>query len=404
MNICYISDVDISVDNGPGINEREFLRVMLSEAEVRGDNVSFIIPKPSHSIDMSLKNAFYLPPESKKSILQTLRMLPFAFCLLYYLIKIDTVDFFLIRIGPAMLSTILLFPLLRKKYCIKTLSNTYEFGPTKLSKINQAYLFLIRKMLRRVLQRSLFTDTCTPQLRTNYSKKYSIKNIAVIDNSVNTDAFVLMDKLECKKRLGLEKFSTIIGYCGGYPSQRGAKQLVELSPILISKYPELGILIVGDDAELESIERLAKDLQTSEHVVFTGAVDYAELPFYINCLDVGIGLDTHDKIQYVGNSSQKLRQYIACGVPIVCPENTNAKIVDKGIGKTTCPENLDSVLEALCFFIDSPQTNNAAFREECHRYAKENLSVRLTYKQRYAEWEKVIQKGRVAFKPQHTNT
>ena len=141
MNICYISDVDISKNNGPGINEREFLKVMLSESELRKDNVSFIIPKPLHSIDMKLKNVFYLPPEPKKSILQIFRMLPLTFCLLYYVIKIRRVDFFLIRINSSMLPIILLFPLFHKKYCIKTLSNTYEFIPAKLSTINHVYLF-----------------------------------------------------------------------------------------------------------------------------------------------------------------------------------------------------------------------------------------------------------------------
>lgn len=390
MNICYISDVDISKNNGPGINEREFLKVMLSESELRKDNVSFIIPKPLHSIDMKLKNVFYLPPEPKKSILQIFRMLPLAFRLLYYVIKIHRVDFFLIRINSSMLPIILLFPLFHKKYCIKTLSNTYEFIPAKLSKINQVYLFLIRKMLRRVLLRSLFTDTCTPQLRTNYLRKYNIKNIAVIDNSVNTDNFFVMDKFACKKRFGLEKFSTIIGYCGGYPSQRGAKQLVELSPLLISKYPELGILIVGDDPELERIIRLAKDLKTIEHVVFTGAVDYADLPFYINCLDVGIGLDTYDKVRFVGNSSQKIRQYIACGVPVVCPEKTNTEIVKHGLGLAVPQGNVTAIFNAIVNWLDIAKTERKKIEEKALLCATERLSVKVIYERRYKYWRKAL--------------
>ncbi len=44
-NFIYITEYDISIDNGPGINEREFVNILLSEQH---DEFVYIISYPTH--------------------------------------------------------------------------------------------------------------------------------------------------------------------------------------------------------------------------------------------------------------------------------------------------------------------------------------------------------------------
>lgn len=46
-NVLYISSIDVSLTNGPGVNEREFIHHLYSLIE---DNAHFVIPKPEHGL------------------------------------------------------------------------------------------------------------------------------------------------------------------------------------------------------------------------------------------------------------------------------------------------------------------------------------------------------------------
>ena len=44
----YISSVDVSIGNGPGVNEREFV---VSLSKLLGKNIKFLIPRPLNKVD-----------------------------------------------------------------------------------------------------------------------------------------------------------------------------------------------------------------------------------------------------------------------------------------------------------------------------------------------------------------
>jgi glycosyltransferase involved in cell wall biosynthesis len=277
---------------------------------------------------------------------------------------------------------------LRQKYVIKTLGNIYRFQDERINIKGRIFLLFIRKILGRVLSKANFIDVCTPQFHDNYSKVYQLKNIRIIENSVNTDRFFPMDKDECKRKCKLDRFNKVVGYSGGFPSKRGAKELVLISRELVSKYPDLGIIIIGDDSEIDSLKDKAVALQTQNHIIFTGLIEYKKLHVYINCMDVGIGLDSEKIIKSVGNSSQKIRQYIACGVPAICAENTNTKIVEQGFAITVSKKTPIDLFEAISFWLDQNPSNSDRFRKKAYQFVKRELSSKIAYKERYHHWKK----------------
>ena len=56
-NILYISSVDVSIGNGPGVNEREFI---LALYRAIGDRAHFLIPRPADVVADMPMHAMHL--------------------------------------------------------------------------------------------------------------------------------------------------------------------------------------------------------------------------------------------------------------------------------------------------------------------------------------------------------
>ena len=393
MNLCYVSDVDISIPDGPGVNEREFLSVFQTESEKQNDQAYMIIPTPVYPLDFALTNpAFHRKPYHKKRllpikwILQTPSILQIVNR--HYIDK--KIDLFILRMDTGMIPTAFIMALRNIPFVIKTLGDIQGFGVPDTGFLYRFILALQRRLLIHIFRKALFIDVCTPQLKQNFQKAYNLKNIEVIDNAVNTERFYLADKTASKQLCGFDQFDPIVGYCGGFPSERGARQLVGVAGKLMAKYPRCGILIIGDDNRIGLLKKTAFELGVIDHIVFAGTIPYQDLPPYINCMDLGIGLDTSDKIRFVGNSSQKIRQYLACGVPVICAKGTNERIVRAGLGSEVASDDLDDIFQAICYWLDNKKENSDRIRSRARRFALEELSVLNAYKKRYELWKKAL--------------
>jgi glycosyltransferase involved in cell wall biosynthesis len=218
-------------------------------------------------------------------------------------------------------------------------------------------------------------------------------NVILVENAVNVNRFYLMPRNECRIRCGLGHFGKIVGYCGGNPSQRGAKELVRIAPELFRRHPDSGILIIGEDSDLWKIKEEARKSGAADQIIFAGVVDYHKVPLYMNCLDVGVAFDSPKRVGSVGNSSQKLRQYLACGVPVFFPRDTNQAIMQGGFGVGVSPEDAEELVEKICCFLGKSEREIDVFRKKAFQYACEHLSTDLAYEKRLAAWAYALAAG-----------
>jgi len=390
MNICYISHVDISLPNGPGVNEREFLLTLREESLLRGDQASCIIPKPSLPLDTPVPDAHFFQPSLPISRFPSLNRLLANAWLAGLIIGLTLkygYDLYILRISRTGLFIPVLLRLLGKPYSMKTLGNTMKFNKAERRPWHERAVTLI---FRKILRDSLTTDVCTPQLEKSYRSGYGVDNIQVIDNAVNVERFLPLDREECRRACGLKEFDRIVGYCGGRPSERGARQLVEISPRLIERYPGAGIVIIGEDQDLDTLKIKARDSGLSDRIRFMGTIPYTELNPFLNCFNVGVALDTAQRIDLIGNSSQKIRQFIACGIPVICAGNTNTGLIREKLGSWVDPGDPEQLLHEICSWFDLPGDQIPQFRDKARRYAEENLSTRIAYAKRYSAWKKAM--------------
>lgn len=392
MNICYVSHVDISLPNGPGVNEREFLQTLREESSRRGDRATCIIPFPSLPLDTPLPDPHFFKPSLPITRLPSLNRLLANAKLAGLIIRLSLrhdYDIFILRISRTGLFIPVLLSLLGKHYSIKTLGNTKKFHRAERQPWNEV---VINRLFRKILRCSLTIDVCTPQLEESYRTVYGLDNIHMVDNAVNVERFVPLDRDECRRLCGMEDFDRIVGYCGGKPSERGARQLVEISPRLIERYPRSGIVIIGEDRGVEALKETVRGFGLGENVRFMGTVPYSKLNPFLNCFDVGVALDSAERIDIIGNSSQKIRQFIACGIPVICARNTNADIVHENLGSWVDPCDNEGLLREICSWFELAGDRKTLFRDKARRYAVENLSTKTAYEKRYRAWGKALHK------------
>jgi len=282
--------------------------------------------------------------------------------------------------------------LIKQKYVIKTLGSA---GLNVKKQSSNVISFIARKILSLLfdmnIQGSLAIDVCTDQYFKFYSKKLPEGKLLKVENSVNIKRFYPKNKKDAKLKLGLDRFDKIVGYVGGSPSKRGAKQLVEMSPKLKEQHLKWGIVIVGDDFQTHILKKRAKQLGTENIFVWVGVVPYEKVVDYINCFDVGIALDTIERLEEIGNSSQKIRQYLACGIPVICGEGTNRFIEEENLGFLVDSQNTEDIFQAVytLFFYTGQEANK--FSKRAVKYAYKNLSTDIAIKTRLEFWEKQLQ-------------
>ncbi|MEV0455457.1 glycosyltransferase family 4 protein [Catellatospora methionotrophica] len=68
--------------------------------------------------------------------------------------------------------------------------------------------------------------------------------------------------------------------------RKGQDTLVRALPLVRSAIPDAALLLVGGGPHRPTVQRLARELDVADHVVFTGSVPWAELPMHYAAGDV----------------------------------------------------------------------------------------------------------------------
>src|SRR5690606_19619689 len=94
------------------------------------------------------------------------------------------------------------------------------------------YLYqLNRKLYTNLVNNAKVIDVVSPIQQDSLIKiTGATDKIHFIDNGVNTDRFIIKDKIEVRKKLNLERFEQIIGYAGNLPWERGGMQILDSMP------------------------------------------------------------------------------------------------------------------------------------------------------------------------------
>lgn len=177
-------------------------------------------------------------------------------------------------------------------------------------------LFLTRFFSGFLFRRSSHIIAVTKTIKEVLMEDYKIaaEKITVIHNGADTKIFKPMDKKDCRKRIGLEEDDKVVCFVGNLAPYQGIEYLIESAPLITERIRDAEFLIVGDHENRENLERTVKALGLQERFIFTGAVPYEKVPFFINAADVCV---IPKKRAKSGFSPTKLYEYLACERPVV---------------------------------------------------------------------------------------
>ncbi|MFP4147082.1 MAG: glycosyltransferase family 4 protein [Halorhodospira sp.] len=159
--------------------------------------------------------------------------------------------------------------------------------------------------------------------------------LLVLPNGVDGSAFhPRVDGDAIRARYGLTGCQ-VVGFVGWIRPWHGVDGLLEAMAPRLHSGSAARLLIVGDGPAVPDLQRQAEALGIAEWVVFTGAIERAEVPAHIAALDIAVQPDVTEYASPI-----KLFEYLAVGRAVVAPDRPNIReVVEDGVSARLFPPN-----------------------------------------------------------------
>lgn len=385
-HILYVSSVDVSLGNGPGVNEREFINSLHAAL---GSRAHFVIPQPEGPVaDLPLAACTFTRPHRRHHPLHFLVHSLSKVRRTRALLRRRHFDLMVFRLDVLPLATLLITRGQQTPFALKTLGqNTLKILAVRGGWLGRALGGLNRWLVRRVVSRAIVADSVTELQAEFLARGLGLERsrIVCIDNAVNTRRFHRTSSQRARTELGLEGYDPIIGYVGSRPAERGGMALVEAAPRLLPSHPRLGVLVVGEGPGMEGLRARARELGVADRCVFTGYVPFDRVPVHINAMDVTVSISGLEDRRAA--SELKVRQYLACGKPVVLSPGGNEFIPHEGFGSVVDPDDGDAVAESLAQWLALTPTQREEFARRAEAYMRDHLSTDHALALRLSLWQ-----------------
>lgn len=192
----------------------------------------------------------------------------------------------------------------------------------------------------------------------------------VVPNAVDAKLFRPLDRLECRRLLGLSGF--VVGYVGRLVEMKGLMDILDALPMC----PEgTNVLFVGSGPFQRDLERRVQELGRQDQVRFIPARPLQELPDYMNAIDVLtlVSRTTRGQVEQFG---RVIIEAHACGTPVI-GSSSGAIPAVVGQGGIIVPEQNPAALAAA---ITRLQQNLAQARQ-MGQMGKQQVESQYTWEQ-----------------------
>ena len=170
--------------------------------------------------------------------------------------------------------------------------------------------------------------------------------IKVVPNAVHLSRCSQTEKpryLVERYRVDGKRVLLTVGRLPGYERYKGQDRIIALLPKLLTRFPDLIYLIVGDGEDRQRLERIVASLSLNEHVVFAGRIREDEKIDHYNLADAFAMPSTSEGFGFV------FLEAAACGVPVLGGrvDGSRDALVDGRLGVMVDPESPEELLGGL---------------------------------------------------------
>lgn len=184
------------------------------------------------------------------------------------------------------------------------------------------------------------------------------EKLRVIYNAVDVAAYDRLPDREVDRReLGLE--GNVILTVARLTPWKGVDKLIASLPHLRERFPDVGLVVVGDGPERENLERLAEEVGVSDAVHFTGRVPHDRVSLYLRAADLFVLYSGYEGLPHV------VLEAMLAGAPVVASSKGGLpEVVEDGVTGRLVPWGDEAQLrEALLNALSSP-SEAAAWAEQ----------------------------------------
>lgn len=182
-----------------------------------------------------------------------------------------------------------------------------------------------------------------------------------------------------RERLGIAGTEKVLITVARVLPRKGQDTVIMALPKVISEFPGLKYLVVGEGRYVERFKELARETRVSENVIFTGGVRHDEILDYYDLADVFImpNRDWNDKIEGLPNS---IIEASARAKPVIAGNHGGSKeaVRDGVTGLLVDPESVEDTARAVLTLLRDEKTAlsmGEKGREAVIEYHTENAMI-----------------------------
>jgi glycosyltransferase involved in cell wall biosynthesis len=200
------------------------------------------------------------------------------------------------------------------------------------------------KLERFITKRADHIITSNPGVASFLKEELNAKNITIVEDGVNTEAF----KPGAEKiNLELPVDKKIVLYLGGLQPHKGVKYLLNAIPFTDK---DAHFLVMGYPG-VEECKSLVTQLGVQNRVTFTGRIDYKKAPNYLALGDLAISPKTLES----GEANAKVYNYIGMGLPVVLFDFESNKNMLGDLGIYAKEKDIKDLAEKINIVIKDPE-------------------------------------------------
>ncbi|MFB3788234.1 MAG: glycosyltransferase family 4 protein [bacterium] len=198
------------------------------------------------------------------------------------------------------------------------------------------------------------------------------ERLLLLPSGVAVERFPMLDKLECRRRLGWPLDRPGLGFVGY--SLWDLEMLAETFRLVQKEHPRVFLVVIGGGVEEQAKDIFRKYFSIGQDVFLPGVVSFAEVPMYLASCDVHL-LPMQNNLANRARLPNKLCDYFASGRPAAVSDVGEAadyvRRYQTGLvgGKTA-----ESLAQACVQLLNDP-----SLAETCGRQARRIAETGLAY-------------------------
>jgi len=183
--------------------------------------------------------------------------------------------------------------------------------------LHSRFIGISFKVLERWLPVLADSVSCASSYLKELTRKCGVKEDSIFDTPVGADLDKFkpgLDGRRIKKKYNIK--GDLVLYIGQLHGAQYADLFIKAVRIVLHKHQNVSFMIVGEGFLEHKLKKLAFDLGLTKKIIFTGAVDHEDIPYYIAAADICVAPFKETKVSLC-KSPLKIVEYLASGKPVV---------------------------------------------------------------------------------------